>query len=137
MNVLSSITSARVEEDLQYNALFVTEKIRTYIYNSEGIETPLATGTSSRLILTMSDPLKDPTIIETIEGSIFVQEGNGEPLKFSGQNIITSAEFTNVTEGEEGSTLRIALNMGIPAVRGGINPRSSTAFYTTINLQHP
>ncbi|MFZ2252827.1 MAG: type II secretion system protein [Minisyncoccia bacterium] len=137
VNVLSSITSARVEEDLQYNALFVIEKVQTYLYSAEGIETPLTTGTSSRLTLTMSDPLKNPTIIETIEGSIFVKEGEGEPLMLSGRNVISSAEFTNVTEDEEGSTLRIGLHLEMPAVRSGINPRSSTAFYTTINLQHP
>ena len=137
VNVLSSITSAQVEEDLQYNALFVTEKIRTYIYNSEGIETPLVTGTSSRIALTMNDPLKNPTIIETIEGSIFVQEGNREPQILTGRNIITSAEFTNVTGVNGEGTLRIALNMGIPPVRSGMNPRSGSIFYTTINQQHP
>ena len=137
VNVLSSITSAKVEEDLQYNALFVIEKIRTYMYDSVGIETPSITGTSSILTLTMSDPLKNPTVIESIEGSIFVQEGTGEPLMLSGRNIITSAEFINVTPSGGAGTLRIELQMGLPAVRSGINPRNNTAFSTTINLQHP
>lgn len=137
VNVLLSITKAKVEEDLQYNALFVVEKISTLIHDSEGIITPLATGTSSVLSLDMSDPLKNPTVIEAIGGSVYVTEGGGEPLMLSGRNVVTIMEFTNVTQNETNLSLRIALQMEIATERVGTNSRSTTEFYTTVNSIQP
>lgn len=137
VNVLSSITNAKVEEDLQYNAAFIIEKMDTLIRNAQEIAVPLASGTSSTLSLIMDDPLKNPTVIEAIEGHVYVTEGSGEPVMLSGRNVVATMEFTNVTrEGARGS-LQIALQMEIHTEKAGVNPRSAIEFYSTINLQHP
>ena len=40
VNVLSGLTNAKAEEDLQYNAQFVIEKVRTYILAADIIGNP-------------------------------------------------------------------------------------------------
>ncbi len=138
VNVLSSLTNAKAQEELQYNAQFVTEKIHSLVSEAEAIEAPLRNATSSTLQLTRSDLSKNPTIIEVVAGRLQVREGAGESQVLSGSNVVvTATEFSNLTyEGGKGS-VRLAFQLGLYNPDNRTALKTNATFYTTINLKYP
>lgn len=138
VNVLSGLMSTKAEEEIQYNAQFINEKIRILVGQADGIFVPARAATSTSLSLVMSDPGKNPTVINVLEGSLQIQEGSGDPEPLSGSGVVISdVEFSNVTyEGGSGS-VRIKMNMGLYNPGNRTVLRASTTLYTTVNLQYP
>lgn len=138
VNVLSGMASAKVEEELQYNAQFVTEKIRATVSEAESIDSPSAGATSSVLSLTMSDPKKTPTVIDVFGGSVRLQQGEGEAQILSGNGILVSdIEFSNVTSLVGAGSVRVVLPMELVNPNNRTVLRASSTLRTTINLQYP
>lgn len=138
VNVLSGLTNAKAEEDLQYNAQFVTEKVRTYILSADSIGFPEVGAASSSLHLVMSDSSKNPTKIFEQNGMVFVQEGENAPAQFSGDNIVVSGmEFFNMTKADGAGMLRILVPMSIYNPDGKHSLRASSTLKTTLNLKYP
>ncbi len=132
VNVLSSIVSAREQEELQYNGQFIIEKLRTVIAEAESIQTPVRTATSTILILQMNDSSKNPTIINTVDGNIRIKEGDVDFQIISGSNVVVSGIlFSNVTYENGNGSVRMAIDIGL----NNSADFSSTSFNTTINLQ--
>lgn len=138
VNVLTTLASAKAEEELQYNAQFITEKIRMLVSEAEGIDAPLSGATSTVLSLAMSNSAKNPTTIEVVDGRVFIQEGSETPQVLSGSSVVVSAlTFSNVTNAGGVGAVRIGFDMGLQ--NADIRPasRTSTSIYTTVNLQYP
>lgn len=136
-NVLSSLTKAKAHGEIQYNAQFAMERVRALVKEAQSVDIPVKSATSSTLSLTMSDISKNPTIIEVVEGRMYIQEGNSEPQILTGKNIlITSSEFSNVTYDGGVGSVRVAFQMGLNNPDNMVDFRTSAAFYTTINLQY-
>jgi len=138
VNILSGMASSKAEEELQYNAQFVIEKIRTLVGGAESIESPSVGATSSVLSLTMSDSLKDPTVITMADERVQLQEGSGEPQLLSGSSVVVSnVEFSNVTYENGQGSVRVILPIELLNPDNRTMLRASTTLYTTINLQSP
>lgn len=138
VNVLTTLASVHTEEELQYNSQFITEKIRTIVNDAETIGIPTSGATSSVLSLTMSDPAKNPTIIDVVDGRLRMQEGSDTPQFLSGQNVVVSAvTFSNVTYMGSDGTVRVSFDIYVQ--NSNIKPSSHaiTTIVTTINLQYP
>ena len=86
----------------------------------------------------MSDSIKNPTVIDVIDGRVQVQEGEGEPQPLSGRSVVVSdIEFSNVTPAGGLGSVRVALPMSLFNPSNRTVLRASTTLYTTINLQYP
>jgi hypothetical protein len=138
VNVLTGLTGSKAEEELQYNAQFVTEKIHAIVSAAKNIELPSARETSPGLILRMNDPKKDPTVIDVVDGRIRVKEGESDPWLLSGKRLIVlTPVFSNVTYAGGPGSVRIILPMELVNPQDRVVLRASTTLYTTINLQYP
>jgi len=138
VNVLSGLTGAKAEEDLQYNAQFVFEKIRPLVTAAGSIEIPRTGATSSSLVLRSEDLAKDPTVIDVVNGRIRVQKGNAEAQLLSGRNtVVSDLVFSNVTYEDGPGSVQIVMPIGMVNQGGGGGPGVSTTLQTTINLRYP
>lgn len=138
VNVFSGFVKAKAAEELQYNTQFVTETIRTLVTQAENITLPTSADTSAVLSLEMADTVKNPTIIDVVDGRVRVRAGAGEAEFITGTSVsVTSVEFSNVMYEEGVGSLRVVLQLGLR------NPDDRTIYYasstvhTTINLQYP
>ena len=137
VNVMSSMASAKAEEDLQYNAQFVTEKLRILVGEAESIAFPVAGEASTTLSLVMSDPVKNPTIIDVVDGNVRVRAG-GETKFLLGENFLASGvEFYNVTYGGGSGSVRVVLPISLPNLGSRAFLRASSTLQTTFSLQYP
>lgn len=138
VNVFSGFVKSKAAEELQYNTQFVTEKIRSTTSQAEAINTPLAGESGSILSLAMSDPSKDPTIIDVSEGRVRIREGADEAEFISGAGVdVYSVEFLNVTPAESIGSMRAVLHMGLRNPEDRTIHYASSTIYTTVNLLYP
>lgn len=138
INVLATLASVHAEEELQYNSQFIIEKIRTIVNDAETIDIPISGATSSTLSLTMSDPAKNPTVIDVVDGRFRMQEGSDTPQFFSGQNIVVSAvTFSNVTYTGSDGAVRVSFDLNVQNSNTKPSSHAITTIVTTINVQYP
>jgi len=71
---------------LQENYRFAMNRVTMIVNQAEDITYPTIGETGTELILAMAEPALDPTVINTVDGIIYVQQGLGQPMA------LTSAE---------------------------------------------
>ncbi len=137
VNILRGRVNVKIQEELQYNAQFLTEKLQTLILEAEAIQVPVAYSTSSSLSLVMKDGAKNPTIIDVADGQLRIKEGDNNPVILSGKDIIISdMEIFNVTHPGSFGTVRVVLQLGMIG-SNNFTSQSKMSISTTVNLQYP
>jgi Tfp pilus assembly protein PilV len=136
VSVMANLSSAKAEEELQYNSQFVSEKIRSMMQEAESIEIPERGSASTTLVLRSSEPARDPVVFSVQEGRLQVKEGDG-PLKFlSGAGTeVSGHEFHNVSSSNGDGSVRLVLPMAV--VNNSNVFKASTTLYTTVSLHYP
>lgn len=139
VHALSNIEYTKSQEEIQYNAQFMTETIQKIVLDAETIQTPVSRATSSKLILITNDASKNPISIEVVDGALLLQQGSGASETLSGESMYVKAiEFSNVSPpGSDTSSLRVRLTLDLSHSGGLVIPDRETSFYTTINQNYP
>lgn len=137
INVLSSRVKAHAYEEMHYNAQFLTEKITSVIASASAINQPEANATSSTLSLVMDDPSKNPTVIDSIDGSVRIQEGTDPAMILSGDGVVVSTlQFTHSITGSASPLVRVELYLDSYNASGRDIYDASSVFFTTASLHY-
>lgn len=137
VNILRGRVNVKIQEELQYNAQFLTEKLQQIISEAETIQSPVSYSASSSLSLMMKDAAKNPTIIDIDDGQLRIKEGDNNPVVVSGKDIIISdMEFFNVTHAGGFGTVRVVLRLGMIG-SNNFTSQSKISISATVNLQYP
>lgn len=83
---LSVRSQVRASIILEENYRFATNRMVSLVNGAVGINEPLKGFSGSEIILIMREPAVNPTVINTQNGVVFVQQGSGQPVA------LTSAE---------------------------------------------
>lgn len=110
VDVLESRASSRARAEVNYNALFAIEMIRTSFDGATTIVTPELGATSSILTLSMYDEALDPTAFWVEQDTLWKQEGVGDPVVLTTDSVrATNLSLSSASaEGEPGS-IRVEL----------------------------
>ncbi len=138
LHVLSSMLAVDGDEELQYNTLFITEKIKQAISESGSILSPLPGQASSTVVLEVSDPDLDPFVLWLEEGSLWSQSGSNLPMELSGEAVsLSEIIFTNVTQSSSTESLNVTFVMELANVSNRSELAASTSVSFTNNLSYP
>ncbi len=129
--VLTSRMKANDLEEIQYNAEFVHEKIRSIVSSAESVVAPLSGVASNSLTLEMSDTAKNPTVIDVYEGSIRIKEGANESVLLTNNVVsVTDVLFTHTAhEGSVPPVIGIEMSIG-PAHHSGYSVEDALFNYS-------
>lgn len=137
ISVLESRSKAQTLDDMNYNAQILFEKIKTTVARAESVTGPAVGETNTSLSLEMSDPNKNPTVFEIIDGRVRVTEGLGEPVTLSTESIVvTTLLFTNTTVPASSGGVRIELGVSGYAREIERAPDVEYSFYTSVNIKN-
>lgn len=135
INVLSSSMQAHAEEELYYNALWVTHSISAALDSAVSIESPVLGATSTTLVLTMEDPEKSPTVFTQSGDVITVQEGSANPMQLSGEDVMVTLQFTNVTPADASGSVALMLQLESFSEISRTDTFASSTFKTTFSIK--
>lgn len=105
-----------VQQEVNANARYISERIKYEIRNSIGINSVAATSIS----LVTSTPATNPTIIDLLAGNIRIKQGTASAVNLNSANtVINSLTFTNYTSSGN-QTEHIGFTMTIAASYGAV-----------------
>ena len=95
-NAVETGVKSAVQQEVNANARYISERIKYEIRNSTGINSVAATSIS----LATSTPATNPTIIDLSAGNIRIKQGAGSTMNLNSANtVVNSLTFTNYTSG--------------------------------------
>lgn len=113
-NVVGTSVKSMVQQEVNTNARYISERIKFEIRNASGINSVSATSIS----LSTSTPVTNPTIIDLSGGNIRVTQGAESPFNLNSTNtVISSLTFVNYTSGDN-KTKNIQFTFNIAASFG-------------------
>lgn len=93
-NTIETGVKSSVQQEVNANARFISERIKYEIRNATGINSVTATSIS----LATSTPATNPTVIDLAGGNIRIKQGVGSAININSANtVINSLTFTNYT----------------------------------------
>lgn len=110
VHMLEARSKIRAQEEVRYNALIIAETFQQAVHDAYDVVEPRAGETESVLVLSMEDPLKDPTVIEIVDGIVTLTEGSSDPIVMSAGSVLHTGSFTHVAGGEM-PTVRFTLDV--------------------------
>jgi type II secretory pathway component PulJ len=72
---------------LEENYRFAVNRITTLVNQADDISYPLMGTESNELILLMSEPALSPTVINNLNGVIYVQQGSGQAMALTSEEV--------------------------------------------------
>lgn len=96
-NTVESGVKSSVQQEVNTNARYISERIKYEIRNATGINSV----TSSSISFITSTPSTNPTVIDLSGGNIRIQQGIGSVINLNSTNtVINSLTFTNYSSGD-------------------------------------
>lgn len=96
-NTVETGVKSSVQQEVNANVRYISERIKYEIRNSTGINSVSATSIS----LSTSTPVTNPTIIDLSGGNIRIKQGAGSPVNLNSVNtVINSLTFANYSSGD-------------------------------------
>ena len=135
VHVLEIRAKAHAQEEVRYTAAFITEKIRVSVDGAHTILTPSMNATGTVLTLQMHDPEKNPTVFDSVDGQVRMQEGSGSPAVLSVDGVVPTLEFSNVTQEDGPGSIRYILHLESYNPEQRIALSASSTFYTTVSIR--
>jgi len=136
LNIISGKAKLSSIEEVSQNARFTVEQIADRIRNADAVNSPAAGASNSALSLQMSDPNKNPTIFDLLDGKVRIKEGSAAAVDLSSAaTTVTSLQFFNISYPGTPATIRIATT--VEKNNPGDMPEYdfSGNFYTTANVR--
>jgi type II secretory pathway pseudopilin PulG len=96
-NMIESGVKSSVQQEVNANARYISERIKYEVRNATGINSVAATSIS----LATATPATNPTVIDLSGGNIRIKQGTGAAVNLNSSNtVINSLTFTNLTSGD-------------------------------------
>lgn len=96
-NTVETGVKSAVQQEVNANARYISERIKYEIRNATGINSVAATSIS----LATSTPATNPTVIDLSGGNIRIKQGAGSAVNLNSANtVINSLIFTNYSSGD-------------------------------------
>lgn len=114
--MLSIITSARVKNqtilEVEQQGAFIVQRIAQTIRNADAITTPAPGESAATLNLAMPNAPENPTIFDTADGAVRIQEGASPSVALTSPRVVaTSLVFENLSRTATPGTIRITLTL--------------------------
>lgn len=114
-NAVETGVKSAVQQEVNSNARYVSERIKYEIRNATGINYLVG---STILSLATATPATNPTLIYSSGGNMFIKQGTADPVSIiSAKTVINSLIFTNFTSGDS-KTKHIQFVINIAAAFG-------------------
>lgn len=137
VHVLSSRVKAHAQEELLYNAQFITQKLQGEISSASAITLPVQGATGVILSLVQNDTEGTPLLFEVVDGRLRMQEGVSEPVFISTEDmVVESLEFANVTQEGGAPTVRMRLYLQAYNPQNRQEFSASSTFYMTASVEY-
>lgn len=117
-NTVETGVKSAVQQEVNANARYISERIKYEIRNASGINSVAATSIS----LATSTGGTNPTVIDLSGGNIRIKQGAGSTINLNSTNtVINSLTFTNYTSGDN-KTKHIRFVMTVAASFAAARP---------------
>lgn len=96
LNIIIGSARNSVEQEVFDQARFISEKIKSEVRNSDGINSV----NPGSISLSTNNVSTNPTVIEQIGNDLFITQGSGSPIRLhSSHTTVTNLNFTDLSAG--------------------------------------
>lgn len=138
LSVAQSRNKTYVVQEVQANARVAMEIISQRIRAASAVTSPINGNAGSSLTLVMSDPNKNPTIIdENANGALQMKEGaSGAYVPITSSRVkVTNLVFTNLSGNSPRENIRIELTLAYDNSAGDVEYNYSQSLQTTVSVR--